>query len=269
MSVLLISTGFAAILYLLAGIAILSAMKKGADAKASSLLRWPVVLGLVLRGWAIQGEMFQPEAVHFGFGYAVSVMVVLAVLVLLIESWVHRLHAQFGIILIAAAFGAVFPVIFPGTALPAADWTALFRWHLLTALGAYSFMTIALVHAVLMSMQNRHLKSPGVGNGFLDSLPGLVVMERIFFRIVACGFALLTAVLVMGACVTKDTHGVYFLFDHKMTLTWISWIVFGVLLLGRVFAGWRARTALRLFWAGFIVFVVAYFGYSFILEVLR
>ena len=40
MSVLLISTGFAALLYLLSGICIVTAMKKGADAKASSLLRF-------------------------------------------------------------------------------------------------------------------------------------------------------------------------------------------------------------------------------------
>ena len=60
----------------------------------------------------------------------------------------------------------------------------------------------------------------------------------------------------------------WFLFDHKMILTWLSWIIFGVLLAGRWLAGWRARTALRLFWLGFIAFVVAYFGYSFIVEFL-
>ena len=98
MSVLLISTGFAALLYLVSGIAIMSAMKKGAEAKASSLLRWPVLLGLVLHGYAVGQEMFTAEAVHFGFGYAVSVMFFFAVVTLLIESWVHRIHALFGII---------------------------------------------------------------------------------------------------------------------------------------------------------------------------
>ena len=259
-------------LYLLSGIAIVSAMKKGADAKASSLLRWPVLLGLVLHGYALQSEMFQPEAVHFGFGYAVSVMFFLSVIILFVESCIHRLHGQFGIILIAAAFGCLLPVILPSPAIPASDWTRLFRWHLLAALAAYSFMAIALVHAILMSVQNRRLKSPGAAlgeaNGFVDSLPGLVVMERIFFRIVACGFVCLSVVLVTGAWVTMESHGVWFLFDHKMILTWLSWIIFGVLLAGRWLAGRRARTALRLFWLGFIAFVVAYFGYSFIVEFL-
>ena len=199
MSVLLISTGFAALLYLVSGIAIMSAMKKGAEAKASSLLRWPVLLGLVLHGYAVGQEMFTAEAVHFGFGYAVSVMFFFAVVTLLIESWVHRIHALFGIILIAAAFGALFPVFFQGQVVPAADWTLAFRWHLVFALAAYSFMMIAFVQAVLMMLQNTRLRAKGLSanDDLLDSLPGLVVMERVFFRIVATGFFCLTLVLIL------------------------------------------------------------------------
>ena len=92
-------------------------------------------------------------------------------------------------------------------------------------------------------------------------------MERIFFRIVFIGFLFLTAVLVTGAFATKETYGVFIHLDHKMILTWIAWALFGVLLLGRRIAGWRAKTALRWFWAGFAALAVAYLGYSFILEV--
>ena len=52
-----------------------------------------------------------------------------------------------------------------------------------------------------------------------------------------------------------------------MILKWLSWEIFGSLLAGRYFAGWRAKTALRWFWVGFAVLVIAYVGYSFILEV--
>ena len=120
-----------------------------------------------------------------------------------------------------------------------------------------------------MMLQNTRLRAKGLSanDDLLDSLPGLVVMERVFFRIVATGFFCLTLVLILGAVVTKELQGVYFLVDHKAVLTWISWLVFGVLLLGRTVWGWRAKTALRLFWAGFVVFAVAYFVYSFVLEV--
>ncbi len=266
MNSLSICTGLAALLYLASGIGILSAMK-GEGARASGLLRWPVLLALVLHAYGIHGELFRQEAVHFGFGCCVSVMMFLAVAILLVESWVHRLHGQFGIILVAAAFASIFPMLFPGKPIEAAELTELFRWHILLAIAAYSFMIIALVHAVLMGVQNRALKNPAETPKLVETLPGLVVMERIFFRIVAVGFLCLTCVLVTGAFATEDAYGVFFRFDHKMILTWIAWLLFGILLLGRRFAGWRAKTALSWFWAGFAVFVVAYLGYSFILEV--
>lgn len=267
MTSLTICSGIAALLYLAAGIAIVGAMKQKAG-KASSLIRWPVLLGLILHGYAVEGEMFQPDAVHFGFAFAVSVTFFFAVIALFIETIIHRLHGQFGIILIAAAFGTILPVIFPGTPIPAQEWTSLFRWHLLLALAAYSFMTIALVQAVLMSLQNRQLKSGSTKEShFLDSLPGLVVMERIFFRIVAVGFVCLTLVLLTGSFATYEMSGTYLLVDHKMLLTWVAWVIFGLLLGGRRFAGWRAKTALNWFWAGFAVLVIAYVGYSFIREI--
>jgi ABC-type uncharacterized transport system permease subunit len=46
----------------------------------------------------------------------------------------------------------------------------------------------------------------------------------------------------------------------------VSWLIFGILLAGRIFAGWRARRALVWFWTGFIFLVIAYFGYSFVKE---
>ena len=98
---------------------------------------------------------------------------------------------------------------------------------------------------------------------FLDSLPGLVVMERIFFRIVAVGFVCLTLVLLTGSFATHEMKGTWLLMDHKTLLTWIAWVIFGLLLGGRRFAGWRAKTALNWFW----VLVIAYVGYSFIREI--
>ena len=266
MTMMTICTGLAALLYLAAGTAIVGAMKNDTP-RASGLIRVPILLGMLLQGYAIQGEMFRADAVHFGFGFAISVTFFFAVLVLLVESYVHRLHGQFGIILVAAAFAVLLPVVFPWQPIPAAEWTTLFRWHLLLAIAAYGFMTIALVHAVLMGCQNRALKAPGEESKFLASMPGLVVMERIFFRIVAAGFLCLTLVLVTGSIATKEQYGVFIHLDHKMILTWLSWAIFGLLLAGRYFAGWRAKTALRWFWVGFAVLVVAYVGYSFILEV--
>ena len=205
MTILTICTIIAAILYLGSGMAIIGSMK-GEGSGASSLIRWPVLAGLVMQGYALHGEMFGEGAVNFGFGFAMSEMFFFAVIILLIETWIHRLHGQFGIVLIAAAVGTLSPLLFTGQVIPSVEWTTIFRWHLLLAIAAYAFLMIAFVHAVLMALINRRLKSPAVGetSKFLDSMPALVVMERIFFRILVVGFLFITLTLIVGALATQE-----------------------------------------------------------------
>ena len=68
MTILTICTIIAAILYLGSGMAIIGSMK-GEGSGASSLIRWPVLAGLVMQGYALHGEMFGEGAVNFGFGF--------------------------------------------------------------------------------------------------------------------------------------------------------------------------------------------------------
>lgn len=271
MTMLTLYTLIAAVLYCVTGAVLIRSMK-GQEAKASGLLRWPVLVGLLFHAVALHGEMFRPDAVHFGFGYAISETFFFAVLILIVETWIHRLHGQFGIALVVAAVGTIMPLLFPGQAIVAVEWTPLFRWHLLFAIAGYAFMFVAVVQAVLIGAQNRRLKEPAGEDSqslFLDSMPGLVVMERIFFRIVAVGFVCITGTLILGALATFEHYGTYLHLDHKTALTWISWIIFGILLIGRYWAGWRAKTALTWFWIGVATFVVAYLGYSLTHELLR
>ena len=64
MNTITICTFLAALLYVGAGTAIIAAMK-GKEGRASSLLRAPVAAALLLHAYAIEGEMFAPQAVHF------------------------------------------------------------------------------------------------------------------------------------------------------------------------------------------------------------
>ncbi len=57
-------------------------------------------------------------------------------------------------------------------------------------------------------------------------------------------------------------------FDHKTVFTLLSWLTFGVLLLGRYLKGWRGRVALRWTLSGFALLLLAYTGSRFVLEVL-
>ncbi len=258
--------------YLASGIFILRALR-APGARAPSGLRLLALAGLVMHFAGVAAELFLGDLIHFGFGMAASAMLLIAVGITLVESFVHRVNALTGTVLIVAAAGSVLPVLFPGVTYPTDAWSVLFRVHLLAALAAYSFMTIAVVQAIFLMRMDRALKNPmqalesGSRGGILTNMPDLMAMERILFRIVACGFACLTLVLILGGFATMQSHGVPFVWDHKTILTWMSWVVFAVLLIGRYGFGWRKKKALSWFWAGIFVLAAAYLIYRFVIEV--
>ena len=53
---------------------------------------------------------------------------------------------------------------------------------------------------------------------------------------------------------------------HKTVFSILALVVFGTLLGGRYFAGWRGARAVRLYLGGFLLLCVAYFGTRLILE---
>src|SRR5690606_1860753 len=102
---------------------------------------------------------------------------------------------------------------------------------------------------------------------FLDEPPPLLVLERLLFRLIAIGCALLTLTLLRGFVFSEEIFGWAFRFEHKALLALLAWAVFAALLLGRWLRGWGGRLALRRTFAGFAVLVLAFVGTRFVLEV--
>jgi ABC-type uncharacterized transport system permease subunit len=102
----------------------------------------------------------------------------------------------------------------------------------------------------------------------LDAQPPLLVQERLLFRLIWIAFAALTLAIISGSLISLATQGNWLPFDHKSVFTVLSWLTFGMLLLGRHRWGWRGRIALRYTVVGFIFVVFSYTGSRFVIEVL-
>jgi ABC-type uncharacterized transport system permease subunit len=55
---------------------------------------------------------------------------------------------------------------------------------------------------------------------------------------------------------------------HKTVLSFLSWLVLGVLLFGRWRFGWRGPRAVKLTLTSMLLLLLAYFGSKFVLEML-
>lgn len=213
------------------------------------------------------GAMLSGSTLRIGLGDAVSAILWLAVLIYWLGGLFYRLEGLQALILPAAAAAALLPAVFPAARpLPNSELLA-FRLHLLISMLAYSLFTIASLHVLLMAMLERRLHRGTLPAG-LRTLPPLLTMETLLFRIIWAGFVMLSLTLASGVVFSEEVFGRAARLNHKTVFGIVSWLVFAALLFGRHFYGWRGRVAVRWTLAGFLMLVLAYLGSKFVVEVL-
>jgi ABC-type uncharacterized transport system permease subunit len=232
------------------------------------------LLAWVLHAMSLADAVVTPDHLRLGFAVMLSAALWISVGAYWVENRNMSVDGLRRMVLPTAALTIVLPAIFPGTAIPLAGKPPLFAWHIAVSTLAYGSLTIAAFHAVLMAMQESRLHAlpAAVGHrGWLslaiDNLPPLLTMERLLFRMIALGFLLLTLTVISGVFFSEQLFGKPFRWEHKTVFTLLSWLLFGVLLAGRHWRGWRGRTALTFTLSGFATLFLAYVGSRFVLEV--
>lgn len=220
---------------------------------------------LLTHGAGIYTGLFGTEVMRFSFALALSLMLWLAVFIYWLESFRARMDGLQPMVLPLAAACAILPVLFPHVRAMAHADSWGFRLHFMAAMLAYSLFTLSALHAVFMGYAERKLHQRNLTKS-LASLPPLLTMEALLFRMITVAFALLTIALVTGSVYSEEIFGKPLTFDHKTLFAFISWGIFAALLIGRKAWGWRGRTALRWTLAGFMVLLLAYIGSRFVLE---
>lgn len=137
--------------------------------------------------------------------------------------------------------------------------------HVVSSVMAFGFLALAGVYAVFVAVIDHFLRQHQL-NRFVRALPALDVLESLLFTLVKLGFLLLTVSLTTGFLFINDLFAQHL--AHKTVLSILAWVVFGVLLWGRRFRGWRGRTAVRMTIGGVLLLMLAYFGSKLVLEVL-
>jgi ABC-type uncharacterized transport system permease subunit len=190
----------------------------------------------------------------------------LAVLIYWLESFRSRMDGLQPMVLPLAAAGAAAPAIFPQLRVIGHAGGAGFLVHFLAAMLAYSLFTLSALHAVFMGFAERKLHQRSMTRS-LGSLPPILTMEALLFRMITVAFCLLTVALVSGVWFSEEIFGKAAALDHKTLFAFASWAIFAALLVGRRVYGWRGRIAMRWTLAGFMVLLLAYIGSRFVVEV--
>lgn len=236
----------------------------GADTHKSALLGlW--TLALLVHGAASHAEILTPAGINLGFLHALSSIAWLTNVLLVIASIKRPLESLGVILLPLAALSLGMEHGLPEIPFVAESSDTGLKLHIFISLLAYSLLSLAALLALVLAMQNKHLHNHHPG-GVLRALPPLKHMESLLFQVIGVGFSLLSVALLTGFIYLDDIFAQHQV--HKTTLSLVAWLIFAILLWGRVQFGWRGRTAIRWTLGGFAFLMLAYFGSKLVLEIL-
>ena len=137
--------------------------------------------------------------------------------------------------------------------------------HISLALFAYGCLMIALLYALQLSYINLRLKQKQASI-LHSSLPPLMAVEQIFFKLLLTGLALLTMSLVSGFAFLDDMFASGQ--AHKTVLSILAWFVYALVLIGHKQWGWRGKPVITATVVGSVLLTLAYFGSRFVREVI-
>lgn len=235
------------------------------------LTRFLVLIPLLSHGYLLFSGLVVAGQLNLGLAYAISMILWLTLLVYWVAHFFYPLASLQALVLPLAGVGALLPALFPAEHLRPQNHSLAFEAHIAVAMLAFSLLTIAALHAGLMSLAEKRLHHAILPRA-LQNLPPLLTMEALLFRIIVAGFLLLSFTLASGMIFSEEVFGHALKITasnaHKIVFGFLSWAVFAGLLAGHHFYGWRGRTAIRWTLSGFGFLFLSYVVSKFVLEVL-
>ena len=220
-------------------------------------------LAVVAQGVALYWQLLTPLGLSLDFFSAASLIATAVIAITLLACL--RIPVQ-NLLLFLYPLGALttlLAVLMPhGTIEPINEQPGILA-HILLSILAYGLLTIAVVQALLLLVQDHQLKHKHP-SGLIRNFPPLQTMESLLFGFLWGGWSLLSLSLISGWLFVDNLFAQHL--AHKTILSCFAWVVFGVLLWGRHQLGWRGHKAIRWTLAGFCLLMLAYFGSKLVKE---
>ena len=219
-------------------------------------------VGIALHGQDLFAQMNQANGLSVSLAGAVSLIGLQLATIGLLGALEPNLRGMAAGLLLLAAVATI-----PMDMQPGAPVTLNLSWqlqaHILIAMFAYGLLTAGAIVAVYALIQDRRLKAGMLSSGNQLFAP-LETTEKMLFSVTAAGFSVLLLAVLSGFAFVENLFAQHLV--HKTAFSLLALLLFGILVAGRVFAGWRGKRAVYLYLWGFVFLCLAYFGARFVLE---
>lgn len=142
--------------------------------------------------------------------------------------------------------------------------------HVVACFIGYAAFAVAcglgIMYLLKHKSQEAGRRSGGQGQGLLDSLPALKIIDDITHKSLLYGFLWLSAGIITGAIWANSAWGTYWSWDPKETWSLITWFVYASALHARFTRGWGGKRIAWLAIIGFLSVIFTYYGVNFLLS---
>ncbi|GAA0350230.1 inner membrane protein YpjD [Bowmanella denitrificans] len=252
------------LLYLVAAIHIGSRLfhHEGPRHKFSAFLG---TLGVVLHLWLLSEGIFNQPGQNMSILNVASLVAWMITLSMTIASFSLPNAILLPVVYGFSAITVLLNLLVPDTHLMHIEMRPALIAHITLALFAYGCLMISMLYALQLACINFRLKRKQLSL-LHSSLPPLLIVEQILFKLLLVGTVLLTLSLVSGFMFLDDMFAQHQV--HKTVLSSLAWLVFVLLLAGHYRFGWRGRPVVITTLVGAMLLTLAYFGSRFVKEVL-
>ena len=218
--------------------------------------------GLLWHAWTLSLLVMGAGGMSLSIGNTASFIGLQIALIALLGALEGSLRGLSGGLLVLAGLVAVLTGG-EGSAAVAGTLSLQLQTHILISLFAYGLLTVGAIVAIFALIQDVRLRR-GLLTSFNQLFAPLETTEKLLFGITAAGFLFLLVAVSSGFAFVENLFAQHLV--HKTALSLLALVLFGILLAGRSFAGWRGKRAVYLYLWGFVILCLAYFGSRFVLE---
>lgn len=129
--------------------------------------------------------------------------------------------------------------------------------HVILALLGNAVFGLAFAVSVIYLLLRHQLKNKRM-TGLARGLPSLETLDRLNKIFLVWGFLLMTLGILTGSLWARAYWGTYWSWDPRQITSALAWLLYGILLHGRLTAGWRGKKAAIWTIVGFTL-VLGYF----------
>lgn len=193
-------------------------------------------------------------SIILNFSYAFNLTIWLTILMYWIGSFYYNLKGLQIILFPLAIIALTICIFSPNSYQINYNYPILI--HISMSIIANSLFGIATIFAILFITLDKDLKKNKL-SPIIKFLPPLLSLEKISFQSTIAGFLILTTTLISGNISYKFLKETFY-WNNKTIFASLAWIIYFILILGKIFFSWRGK---KLSWGIIIGFICLFFAF--------